>query len=75
MTTNNHQPGRCTICGCYLTTVQDYAGDRCLDPAHWQAAGLAPRDFYAMARIMATGQAQQSTASSVTPQETILHTP
>lgn len=44
----------CLICGHYLTTQDQYAGNRCTDPGHWQAAGLlAPRDFYLMARMVA----------------------
>ena len=47
-------PDRCVFCGYYLTIEEQYAGQRCIDPAHWQAAGrLAPRDFYAMALLVA----------------------
>jgi hypothetical protein len=50
---------RCMICGGYLTTDEEYIGYRCVDPGHWQAAGLlAPRDFYAMARLVAGARAE-----------------
>jgi hypothetical protein len=56
---NNHEPKQCTICGYYLTTSAEYTGRRCLDPAHWQAAGLlASSDFYPMARIAAQAHAE-----------------
>jgi hypothetical protein len=59
-----NRPKRCTICGCYLTLNEEYVGARCLDPGHWQAAGLlTPPDFYTMARIMAAGQAKGLTGS------------
>jgi len=49
-----HQPAQCTICGYYLTIGEEFAGYRCLDPAHWQAAGLlTASDFYPMARLAA----------------------
>ena len=54
------KPERCSICGCFLTTVAAYNGSRCLDPAHWQAAGLNPSNFYAMARIMAIGNTKNT---------------
>ena len=58
---NSHHPGRCTICGFYLTTIEAYAGHRCLDPSHWQACGLlAPSDFYPMAQIAAVAHAELS---------------
>jgi len=48
------RPSCCTMCGYYLTTDEKYTGLRCVDPGHWQAAGLLrPRDFYAMARLVA----------------------
>ena len=47
-------PAPCIFCGYYLTIDEQYAGQRCFDPAHWQATGrLAPRNFYAMARLVA----------------------
>jgi hypothetical protein len=50
---NQTQPGQCTLCGYYFTVLKEYAGHRCLDPAHWQAAGLlAPNDFFPMAQLM-----------------------
>ena len=52
-------PTHCVFCGHYLTIDERYAGQRCVDPAHWQAAGqLAPRDFYAMARLVAGAGAE-----------------
>jgi hypothetical protein len=59
------KPERCSICGCFLTTVDAYNGSRCLDPAHWQAAGLNPLNFYAMARIMAIGAAHNASGDVV----------
>ena len=60
MTTINN-PDRCVFCGHYLTIEEEYTGQRCVDPAHWQAAGqFAPRDFYRMARLMAGGRAELS---------------
>lgn len=48
------QPAICAICGNYLTIGEEFAGYRCLDPAHWQAAGLlTASDFYPMARLAA----------------------
>ena len=48
------QPTRCPICGYYLTLELEFSGCRCIDPAHWQAAGvLKPRDYYPMARVAA----------------------
>jgi hypothetical protein len=53
------QPRSCKICGYYLTTEAQYSGYRCVNPAHWQAAGLlAPRDFYLMARMAAGARAE-----------------
>ena len=38
-----------------------FAGSRCVDPGHWQAAGvLNPRDYYPMARIASDANAEQS---------------
>ncbi len=54
MSSLTHQPAQCAICGCYLTMGEEYVGNRCLDPAHWQAAGLlSSDDFYPMARLTA----------------------
>ena len=58
-------PQRCTICGCYLTTIEKYANERCLDPGHWQAAGLASSDFYSLARLLATGKTDTSTSDLI----------
>lgn len=64
MTTENNNidiPARCTICGYYLTTFEQYAGNRCVDPGHWQAAGaLTPSDFYPMARIAAWANSERN---------------
>jgi len=32
------KPDCCPICGYYLTMDVEFAGQRCVDPAHWQAA-------------------------------------
>ena len=64
-----HDPECCSICGSYLTTNEQFASERCLDPAHWQAAGLAPTDFYSLAIVMAARQTKQSTDNSVPPQK------
>lgn len=54
LTTKINKPTCCAICGHYLTTNAKYAGQRCLDPGHWQAVGLlASTDFYSMARLTA----------------------
>ncbi len=64
--TQNPKPDQCTICGSYLTVVEEYAGTRCLDPAHWQAAGLLhPSDFYPMARIMAEATAEYNSRTDL----------
>lgn len=55
----SHRPSCCLICGHYLTTDEQYTGNRCVDPGHWLAAGLlAPRDFYLMARMVAEERAE-----------------
>ena len=54
--TGSNIPKCCRICGRYLTTVEEFTGYRCLDPGHWQAAGLSPSDFYAIARVAAIGE-------------------
>ena len=52
MMTVKDKPDPCPICGYYLTTAPQFAGCRCIDPAHWQAAGvLSSRDYYPMAKI------------------------
>jgi hypothetical protein len=56
MTIYIHNPQRCPICHCFLTAAKEFGSDRCLDSAHWQAAGvLSPSDFYWMAQITAAG--------------------
>lgn len=48
------EPKICPICGYYLTISAQFAGYRCINVGHWQAAGLiAPYDYYMMAKIMA----------------------
>jgi len=57
--TASYKPTYCMICGYYLTTDEQYTGNRCVDPGHWLAAGLlAPRDFYLMARMVAGARAE-----------------
>lgn len=54
-----HRPICCLICGYYLATQEKYTGNRCVDPGHWQAAGLfAPGDFYLMAQMIAGVRAE-----------------
>jgi len=56
---NSQQPSCCHICGYYLTITAEFSGHRCLDPGHWQAAGLLrPRDFYPLAQIAAAAHAE-----------------
>ena len=51
---NTRKPNTCAFCGNYLTTSEEYAGYRCIDPGHWQAAGLlTARDFYPLALVAA----------------------
>ncbi len=48
------KPDRCPICGYYLTMAAEFTGSRCIDPGHWQAAGvLGARDYSPMAKIVA----------------------
>lgn len=48
------EPKSCPICGHYQTIAATFAGYRCIDAGHWQAAGLiTPRDYYLMAKIAA----------------------
>lgn len=68
MSTKMNEPENCTFCGYYLTTLDKYAGSRCVDPAHWQAAGmLAAHDFYPMARIAAGANAELDQRSNNMP--------
>lgn len=47
-------PRLCPICSRYLTTAREYGSGRCLDPAHWIAAGeLSSDNFYELARVVA----------------------
>ncbi len=49
-----NKPIRCSICGFYLTTAEQFAGYRCSDPSHWQTVGLlTTRDYYPMAKLTA----------------------
>lgn len=58
---NASKPKCCSICGYYMTTSESYAGSRCVDPGHWQAAGvLDPGDFYPMARIASRANVELS---------------
>ncbi|MBI1877010.1 MAG: hypothetical protein HYR94_02020 [Chloroflexi bacterium] len=51
------RPSCCIICGYYLSTDEKYIGSRCVEPGHWQAAGLlGPRDSYAMARLVVSAR-------------------
>ena len=51
----SNEPNRCVICSYYLTIAQEYVGHRCVDPGHWQAAGLlTSNDFYSMACLAAS---------------------
>jgi hypothetical protein len=44
----------CPICGNILTLDSQLFDESCIDPSHWQAAGLlSPRDYYPMAQIAA----------------------
>jgi len=57
--TDLRSPERCGICGLYLTTLEEYGPSRCLDPGHWQAAGIiTSTDFHPMAWIVAHANGQ-----------------
>ncbi|MCB0168459.1 MAG: hypothetical protein KDI79_29795 [Anaerolineae bacterium] len=48
------EPISCRICGYLHTLSVQYAGHRCVDPGHWQAAGLISfKDYYSLAKIAA----------------------
>lgn len=48
------EPAPCRICGYLHTLSAQYAGHRCVDPGHWQAAGLISfKDYYSLAKIAA----------------------
>ncbi|MCB0175881.1 MAG: hypothetical protein KDJ97_35595 [Anaerolineae bacterium] len=48
------EPVTCRICGYLHTLSAQYAGNRCVDPGHWQAAGLISfKDYYSLAKVMA----------------------
>jgi hypothetical protein len=52
-------PGCCQICGYYLTKDPQFRSERCVDPGHWQAAGLLkPYDYYRMAEIVTGARAE-----------------
>jgi hypothetical protein len=56
-----NKPPRCPICGYFLTTANQFAGCRCVDPGHWQAAGiLNPQDYYPMAKIVSGALTEQN---------------
>jgi len=43
----------------------EFTGQRCVDPAHWQAAGvLAPRDYYPMAKIVSAASVELNQRST-----------
>lgn len=65
--TTTYQPYQCPICGGYLTTAEEYALSRCHNPGHWLAAGLLEaNDFYAMARVVASGRNKYSYSAQKT---------
>lgn len=48
------EPAPCRICGYLHTLSAQYAGNRCVDPGHWQAAGLISfKDYYSLAKVAA----------------------
>jgi rRNA maturation endonuclease Nob1 len=66
--TKINKPNCCAICGHYLTTSEKYAGQRCLDPSHWQAVGvLVSTDFYSMARLAAQANVELNRRSMPRP--------
>lgn len=65
MTTTYDQPERCPICGYYLTTAVELTGSRCVDPGHWQAAGvLSPRDYYPLAQVASQASVERHRRST-----------
>ena len=51
---DNTEPITCSICGLFFTLSVQFAGERCIDPGHWQAAGIITvKDYYIMAKIKA----------------------
>lgn len=51
---NITEPAACRICGYWHTLSVQYRGNRCVDPGHWQAAGLISfKDYYSLAKIAA----------------------
>ncbi len=65
----NNKPRRCPICGYYLTTALEFAGCRCIDPGHWQAAGvLTSRDYLPMAQLASYAATEQNRrGNGITP--------
>lgn len=63
--TTDDTPERCPICGYFLTTAAEFTGRRCVDPGHWQAAGvLSPRDYYPMAQIASQADVERHQRST-----------
>lgn len=51
---NITEPATCRICGYWHTLSAQYLGNRCVDPGHWQAAGLISfKDYYSLAKVAA----------------------
>ena len=49
-------PQSCPFCGLNLTVDTHSVRRQCVDPAHWQGAGLlSSHDYYAMAKLAARG--------------------
>lgn len=71
--TTTTEPDSCSICGYYLTTANEFAGHRCVEPSHWQAAGLlSSSDYYRMAEIAAwiSEELSQRSPNGKTPDST-----
>ncbi|MCB0213516.1 MAG: hypothetical protein KDJ52_29505 [Anaerolineae bacterium] len=57
---DNTEPIACSICGLFFTLSGQFAGKRCIDPGHWQAAGIITvKDYYTMAKIKAAKANEQ----------------
>jgi hypothetical protein len=60
-----NKPDCCPICGYYLTTAVQFAGSRCVDPGHWQAAGLlALDDYHSIAKIASWANTEHNQRST-----------
>jgi hypothetical protein len=65
MMTTTRKPDSCSICGYYLTTAIEFSGHRCIDPSHWQAAGLLTSgDYYPMAKMAAWARIETNQRSA-----------